>query len=278
VASRVFALVVVGWLVLGAALSAGAAGLTHTPIQWQVIGRGLNLTQVDILQDGEVVSGLAVVKIDPASNSFRVFHGPPRPITRWQEGIQAPIVFNGSYFKHDGEPCGLMIADGKPIGPTRNLQMRGMFVAEPQGMSPDLPRATILDLLTTPIDPKKLPWTQGVQSFPLLLDYKGKIRVRKSEKRSHRTVIAMDRNGNILVFNTSNRFFTLYEFAEFLKGSAFAIDSALNLDGGAEAQLVIKTKDFEFYSPPTWEKSIGNLIDEQKFWLPSVVGVFPHPD
>ena len=277
-AARVFALVVVGWLALGAALSAGAAGLTHTPPQWQAIGRGLNLTQVDILQDGDVVSGLAVVKIDPASNSFRVFHGSPRPITKWQEGLQAPIVFNASYYKHDGQPCGLMIADGKPLGPTRNPQMRGMFVAEPQGMSPDLPRATILDLLTTRIDPKKLPWTQGVQSFPLLLDYKGKIKVRDSEKRAHRTVIATDRNGNILVFNTTSRFFTLLGMAEFLKGSKFDIDSALNLDGGTEAQLFIKTKDFEFYSPPSWENSIGNIIDQQKFWLPTVVGVFPRQD
>jgi uncharacterized protein YigE (DUF2233 family) len=278
VAARVFALVVVVWLWLGAALSAGAAGLTHTAPQWQTIGRGLSFTQVEVLQDGEVVTSLAVVKIDPATNAFRVFHGSPQPITLWQEELQAPILFNGSYYKRDGKPCGLIITDGKPIGPTHNRQMRGMFVAEPRGMSPDLPRATILDLLTTPVDPKKLPWTQGVQSFPLLLDYKGRIRVRDSEKKSHRTVIAMDRNGNILVFNTSNRFFSLFEMAEFLKGSKFDIDSALNLDGGTEAQLYIKTKDFEFFSPPSWENSIGNIIDHQKFWLPTVVGVFPRHD
>jgi uncharacterized protein YigE (DUF2233 family) len=278
VTARVFALVVVGWLWVGAVLPVGAAGLTHTPPKWQAIGRGLTFTQVQVLQNGEVVTDLAVVKIDPASNAFRVFHGAPLAITAWQGKLQAPIVFNGSYYKSDGKPCGLVIADGKPIGPTRNRQMRGMFVAEPKGMSPDLPRATILDLLTTPVDPKKLPWTQGVQSFPLLLDYKGKIRIKDSDKRAHRTVIATDRNGNILVFNTSNRFFTLYQFAEFLKGSEFSIDSALNLDGGTEAQLYIKTKDFEYFSPPSWENSIGNLIDEQKFWLPTVVGVFPRQE
>ena len=274
-AARIFALVVIGWWWLGAVLPAGAASLTHTPPQWQALGKGLAFTRVEVLQDGAVVAGLAVVKIDPAANAFRVFHGDPQAISAWQEQLQAPVVFNGSYYKRDGQPCGLVIADGKAIGPTGNGQMRGMFVAEPKGMSPDLPRATILDLLTTRIDPKKLPWTQGVQSFPLLLDYKGKIRVRDSEKKSHRTVIATDRNGNILVFNTSNRFFSLFEMAEFLKGSTFDIDSALNLDGGTEAQLLIKTKEFEFYSPPSWEKSIGDIIDQQKFWLPTVVGVFP---
>jgi uncharacterized protein YigE (DUF2233 family) len=278
VTARVFALVVIGWLWFGPVLSAGAAGLTHTPPEWRTIGRGLTFTQVEVLKGGTVVEELAVVKIDPATNAFRVFHGAPQAITAWQEELHAPIVFNGSYYRRDGRPCGLVIADGKAIGPTGNRQMRGMFVAEPKGMSPDLPRATILDLLNTAVDPKKLPWTQGVQSFPLLLDYKGKIRVRDSEKKSHRTVIATDRNGNILVFNTSNRFFTLYAMAEFLKTSSFDIDSALNLDGGTEAQLYINTKDFKFYSPPSWENSIGNIIDEQKYWLPTVVGVFPRQD
>ena len=276
--ARIFALVVIGWLWLGAVLPVGAAGLTHTPPQWQAIGRGLTFTQVRVLQGGEVVTDLAVVKIDPASNAFRVFHGPSQAINAWQKQLQAPIVFNASYYTRDGQPCGLIVADGKPIGPKGNQQMRGMFVAEPKGMSPDLPRATILDMLTTRVDPKKLPWTQGVQSFPLLLDYKGNIRVKDSEKKSHRTVIATDRNGNILVFNTSNRFFSLFEMAEFLKGSSFDIDSALNLDGGTEAQLLIKTKEFEFFSPPSWEKSIGDIIDQQKFWLPTVVGVFPRQD
>jgi uncharacterized protein YigE (DUF2233 family) len=278
VAARVFAFVMIGWLTWGAALSAGAAGLTHSPIHWQTIGRGLAFTQVAVRQDDEVVAELAVVKIDPGSNAFRVYHGTAQPLTAWQEMLRAPIMFNGSYYKPDGTPCGLVIADGKPIGPTGNRQMRGMFVAEPKGMSPDLPRATILDLLTTPVDPQKLPWTQGVQSFPLLLDYKGKIRVKDSEKTSHRTVIATDRNGNILVFNTSNRFFSLYGMAEFLKASKFDIDSALNLDGGMESQLLIKTKDFGFFSPPSWETSIGNIIDQQKFWLPTVVGVFPRQE
>ena len=135
-----------------------------------------------------------------------------------------------------------------------------------------VPRATILDLLATPISPKNLPWTQGVQSFPLLLDYKGNIRVRDSEKTANRTVIATDRVGNILIFNTSNRYFTLRELAQFLKASKFDIDSALNLDGGTEAQLLIKTKDFEFFSPPSWEHSIGNILDQSHYWLPTVVG------
>jgi len=84
--------------------------------------------------------------------------------------------------------------------------------------------------------------------------------------------------GNILVFNTSNRYFTLREMAQFLKASKFEIDSAMNLDGGSEAQLLIKTKDFEYFSPPAWENPIGSLLDRKSQFLPTVVGVFPRKD
>ena len=269
------------WVCLLAPANLGAADLTHTSPQWQTLGRGLSFTRVEVIREGEdreVVATLAVVKIDPASNAFRVFHHAPQSITAWQQELQAPIVFNASYYGPGYEPVGLIIADGKTSGPANNRQMRGMFVAEPKGISPDLPRATILDLLATPINPKNLPWTQGVQSFPLLLDYKGNIRVRDSEKKSDRTVIATDRVGNILVFNTSNRYFTLREMAQFLKASKFEIDSAMNLDGGSEAQLLIKTKNFEYFSPPAWENPIGSLLDRKSHFLPTVVGVFPRKD
>jgi hypothetical protein len=52
----------------------------------------------------------------------------------------------------------------------------------------------------------------------------------------------------------------------------------LNLDGGTEAQLLIKTKDLEFFSPPSWENSLGNIFDQKIYWLPTVVGVFPRQD
>lgn len=266
------------WLCLAVPPSAGSGEWTHTPAQWHTLSRGLNFAEIKVSRQGEVVETLAVVKIDPAFNSFRVFHRKPQSIVAWQEEIQAPVVFNASYYSPEGKPVGLVVSDGKLFGPLHNQQMRGMFVAEPTGMSPDLPRATILDLVFGRVEPEKLPWTQGVQSFPLLLDYKGRIRVKSTEKRAYRTVICADRNGNILLFNTGNEYFTLYDFAHFLKASTFEIDSALNLDGGAEAQLYIKTQDFEYFSPPSWKNRLANFLDQQQFLLPTVIGVFPRQD
>ncbi len=273
-----FCLWLCAWLCLGVPGVALSEKWGHSPPQWQTLSLGLTFAEVQVSLDNEEVESLAVVKIDPHSNNFRVFHHEPQSITAWQEEVQAPVVFNASYYCAGGKPCGLIIMDGKPVGPLHNRQMRGMFVAEPMGMSPDLPRATILDLRAGSLNPIKLPWTQGMQSYPLLLDYKGRIRVQKSGKKAHRTVIAVDRNGNILVFNTKQAFFTLYNLARFLKASTFEVDSALNLDGGTEAQLFIKTKDFEYFSPPAWRSSLYNFLEHQQFWLTTVVGVFPRKE
>lgn len=275
--SRAIPLAILICLMLLQPLPAGAENprLTHTPPKWQELSRGLMFAEVSVLKGEEVVAGLAVVKADPAHNRFQVFHDAPKTIVQWQEETQAPVLFNAAYYSPQGQPVGLILTDGRPLGPWRNPQMRGMFVAEPKGMSPDLPRATILDLVNSRVDVKNLPWTQGVQSFPLLLDYRGRIRVLESGKKAHRTVIAADRNGNILVFNTRDDFFTLHELALFLKASAFDIDSALNLDGGTEAQLYIKTQDQEYLSPATWTTRLGSLLDRREFWLPTVIGIFP---
>ena len=276
-AARILAFFLICWGWLGTPLlQAGDWG--HSPPQWRTLGQGLSFAEIKVFREEEPVETLAVLRVDPANNAFRVLHHAPQSITAWQQELGAPVIFNASYYNHDGQPCGLIVSNGNPLGPLRNVQMRGMFVAEPKGLAPDLPRATILDLTVTPINVKNLPWTQGMQSFPLLVDTKGRIRVRNSGKASQRTVIATDRHGNILVVNTSEAYFTLYDLALFLKASALEIDTALNLDGGSEAQLYIKTKDFERISPSSWENRLGNLVAQKKFWLPTVVAVSPRQD
>lgn len=261
-----------------AGTTAGAQELSNQEYTWRTIGKGLSFASVDILAKKVVVEYLEVVRIDPNLNSFRLFHDSPRRISAWQESAKATVLFNGSYFTNQHQPCGLVLIDEKTYGPLKNLAMRGMFVAEPRGVSPDLPRATILDLTAAPVDIKKLPWTQGMMSFPLLLDSRGRIRVKNSDLQAQRTVICTDRKGNILVCHTAGDYFTLYELAKFLKASSLDIDMALNLDGGSKAQLLINTPDFSFASPSNLEQSARELFDSEASLLPTVIGVFPRQE
>jgi len=261
-----------------AVMPASAQDLSYLDFSWKTIGKGLSFTRIEVLDKQTIVECLEVVRIDPNLNSFGIFHGQPQRISNWQECTNAAVIFNASYFTSQGQPCGAVLVDGTTYGPLKNSAMRGMFVAEPRGLSPDLPRATILDLTATPVDIKKLPWTQGLMSFPLLLDSRGAIRVKNSDLQSQRTVICTDRKGNILVCHTAGDYFTLYELAKFLKTIPLDIDMALNLDGGSKAQLLINTPDFNFASPSYLEQSAREFFDSDASLLPTVIGVFPRKE
>jgi hypothetical protein len=139
---RIFGAVLIWGLCFAVPWRAWGEEWSHTQPQWRILSQGLTFTEVQVYHDQELVDTLAVVKIDPAFNTFRVFHNKPQSLINWQEEIKSPVVFNASYFNSRGQPVGLILMDGRPLGPLNNPRMRGMFVAEPRGISPDLPRAT----------------------------------------------------------------------------------------------------------------------------------------
>ena len=85
-------------------------------------------------------------------------------------------------------------------------------------------------------------YDQGIQSFPILLDSKGQVRVNPSNFQAQRTVVALDRQGNILILVTEKPFFTLYELGQYLKKMPLSLELALNLDGGNRTQLAVRIK------------------------------------
>lgn len=260
-------------LVEGPATSIGAA--ENQPWAWQEFGRGLSYTQIEF---GKESDKLLILKIDPNLNAFRIWHGSPKSIHDWQEKTGASIVFNGGYYTATGKPSGLIVSDGKIFGPRHNPDMKGMFVAEPKGISPDLPRAAILDLATAKLDLHNFPWSQGLMSYPLLLDSRGIIRVKKLNRRAPRTIVATDRQGNILIVHAPNSHFSLFDLARFLKNSDLNIEMALNLDGGSQAQVLVNTKSLRLISPSWLESGDQEYIVDKSLLLPTVVGVFPRQD
>jgi uncharacterized protein YigE (DUF2233 family) len=128
-------------LVLLLLLPATAAAQDSSPqgYAWQTIGKGLSFTRLEVLEKSELVESVVVVRIDPNLNSFRVFHDTPRKLSEWQEKAQAAVLFNAGYFTSQGQPCGVVLIDGKIFGPLKNSAMRGMFVAEPRGFHPTCP-------------------------------------------------------------------------------------------------------------------------------------------
>ena len=59
-----------------------------------------------------------------------------------------------------------------------------------------------------------------------------------------RTIVAQDREGNILLIFTKGNYFTLHEMMNYLLMSNLNIDAALNLDGGPSTGVSININDF----------------------------------
>ncbi|MFH1147319.1 MAG: phosphodiester glycosidase family protein [Pseudomonadota bacterium] len=235
------------------------------------------MAKVDVHEGKTVVDTLVLVKIDPSRNRIRIIHDKNiKTIEEWQKVTGASVIFNGSYFRENFEPCALVLSDGQSKGPKYNRYMKGMFVAEPKRA--DLPRAAILDLTRMTYIPKNSAWEQGLQSFPVLLDPQGHIRVDSSDLKASRTAICTTRDDCILVVHTEEAYFTLHALAAFLKKLQLNIETALNLDGGIAAELCVKTGNLAYshYGYQISNYTSGNFgLKGIQSRIPMVVGVFP---
>lgn len=257
-----------------------------SPPAWEEIQKGIYFTRMEISRGSEVVDRVAIVKVSPQDNKLRVFtdfesKSPQQysTIEGWQQRTGASIIFNSAQYQANpnyGAPVALSLSDGKRKGPSVNRFVRGMLIGEPKDAQ--LPLIDLLDFQYDTFDVNKTPYTEGVQHWPILLNREGKIRVKKTDWQANRTVVAKNREHNLLVMVTERGFFTLYNFARFLKDSRLNIHTAMNLDGGYEACMSIKTPklnyvtygQFETYGPQKNVSVLGARIG-----LPNTVGIFP---
>jgi len=254
---------------------------------WTTAGKGIDFTRIEIRRNQELIEVAAIMKIDPKYNQIRVFSSyeeegkaTARTIEEWQKVTGALGMVNGAQYMADPYymPCAPIICDGKPKGPKSNPSVRGMLVAEPK--RPGLPIADLLDFEFDQYHPGS--YTQGVQHWPILLDRHGNIKVKKSGWQANRTIVAKDSKGNILFLTTEGSYFTLYNLGFFLKESnakphgGLHIHTAMNLDGGGEANMVLKTKKVAYLRHGSFEESRKDTLSLLQFKrkIPGVIGVF----
>jgi len=267
-------------LVMVLALSgAGGAQPPHEPIAWRSLKPGMDFALVEATRYVHLGSSrVGVARLDPDRVRFRVFHfrdlaeGRPLTVEQWQKRTGALITVNPGQFDKRGTHLGLLIRDGTNIGTGLLSVWKGIFAAEPR--NPSLPKAVLIDLAHAPFDPATNLYTQAVQSF-MLLDRKGRKRVRRSDWKANRTILAMDQAGRVLLICTEGAF-TLWEFADWLKESELGVVQAMSLDGGYKAEMAVAADDFEYVTYGQWETNdYGNLsLPGFKATLPAEVGVF----
>jgi uncharacterized protein YigE (DUF2233 family) len=251
------------------------------PNRWQVLAPGLSFLRWEVRSANHMNNTLAILKIDPELWSFQVFFDrEPKTIKEWQQKTKAAVVCNGGFYQEDFQPAGKILVNGISLGPFKNRHMKGMFLSEPKKGFSHLSKATLIDLKAQDSDIMMSSYEHGIQSFPILLDPAGQVRVNPSNFQANRTAIAQDLPGNIYILITEKPFFTLFEFGQYLKGLPFGFRFILNLDGGMRTQLSILVKTFTYLFTGQGEgREAPHLFFPEPVRIPSVIGVFPrgHP-
>ena len=266
--------------------------VSHNPIEWKHAAEGLEFSRTNVYRNDKQMEVIAALKINPELNKIRVFNGysktgiESRYIESWQEKTGALAMINSNQYMSNPflYPCALVICDGEQKGPKYNKSSRGMLVAEPKDLASKLKKADLLDFDYDEFDYKTTPYTQGVQHWPILLDREGKIKTKESDWQANRTVVAKTKDNEILFMTTEGGYFTLYNFGRFLKDSSsredkgFNIHTAMNMDGGYEAEMIVKTPNINYMHYGEFEtqgKDKDMSVLDIKTAIPGVIGIFP---
>ncbi|MCX7683243.1 MAG: phosphodiester glycosidase family protein [Anaerolineae bacterium] len=223
---------------------------------WQPLLPGIELRQMNV-ENGPVTERVTIVRLAPAQARFRVHYvpGQPLPVSGWADALERPLVVNGGYFTPEYETVGLLVSDGHVWG-TPYGDFAGMFAVTAEES------VSIRWLRLHPYDPNE-PLREAIQSFPVLVKPGGIMGFPADAddgRPARRTVVAQDREGNILFIVAPRGYLSLHRLAVFLASSDLNLDVALNLDGG--------------YSTGLWLDVAGHPVQiDSLVPVPSVISV-----
>jgi len=209
----------------------------ETAGDWEQRQSGLEQRTIKIIQDGQHLESLYILRLDPDYFQFGVAYDPQGlTLDTWQHQTGALIVVNGGYFWQEGEkyyPNGLTVIEGIPMGDSFG-DFGGMFAVSETG--PELRW-----LAQQPYDPNES-LLAALQSFPILVKPGGELGF-PAEHEDHisarRTVIAQDQTGHILLMVAPQGNLTLHQLSVYLTNADLEIDIAINMDGGPSSGILL---------------------------------------
>ncbi len=201
------------------------------PLIWEALAEGLEQTQ--LRPAGHLLSGVVVLRLDPAHYVPRVHYQPGAPLDleAWRDALpEAAALINANFFDTEYRALGLLISDGLDYSRPFRVQS-GVFLLDAVG-------GLHIAAGTWAVGHAE-PVAQGVGSFPLLLQAGQAVYQRADDwRRSRRSAVAIDAQGRLLLLNVTGLGLTLSDFSRFLaEETRLGVVSALNLGGGGSSML-----------------------------------------
>jgi hypothetical protein len=245
--------------------------------EWRSIAPGFEVAELPVIAGGIQVDLILLARVDPNRFRFEALNASSgdKDLDQWMTQLGAVLVINGSYYSRYGTPDTPFLSSGTLMGPKDYDAKAGAFVASATS-------AYVRDLAHQDWRATFLGADDAMVSYPLLIDENGQNRVPTDSRwLANRSFVGQDEAGRIILGSTSDAFFSLYRFAEFLRHAPLGLTLALNLDGGPVACQGIALNGFERRSYGKWELQVQGDSAQLLTWpygtvaMPIVLAVFP---
>ena len=201
---------------------------------WYPAARGIAVRYEDWKATGGTdTDTVTIVRIDPRSVTLSIGYQPDKPLlmSQWMSQQHAAAIINGGYFDQNDRTTALVISNGQSYG-SSYTGFGGMLSMDSNG------RIALRSLSQHPYD-SGASLTQATQCSPMLVVGGKRTQFNADPSQSRRSVVAMDKSGNLLFISSPDEVFTLDQMADLLVSSDLSITTALNLDGGASTGLYV---------------------------------------
>jgi len=203
---------------------------------WYKGASGVEVRYEDWKSPGNNEDTVTIVRFDLRHIKLSVAYQPSQPLlmSDWMRQEHATAIINGGYFDDQNNATALTVANGQSFGTSYN-GFGGMLSVDAQG------NISLRSLHEQPYDPNNEQLQQATQSSPMLVVNGKATQFNADAGGSRRSVVAIDKQGRLLLIVSPSMAFSLGELEDLLVSSDLSIDRALNLDGGASTGLYVNS-------------------------------------
>jgi len=213
----------------------GYSGSSPSPINtWNQWAPGVEVRYEQWKSPANHEATVTIARFDLHHVHIGIGYQPDQPLSlnNWMKQTNAVAVINGGFFDKRNHAVALLVSNGQSYG-TSYSGFGGMLSVNDQG------NVSLRSLRDQPYNPDSEQLEQATQASPMLMIDSQRTQFQADASARRWSVIAMDKQGRLLLIVSPSQAFSLNELADLLASSDLALETAMNLDGGASTGLYV---------------------------------------
>jgi uncharacterized protein YigE (DUF2233 family) len=201
---------------------------------WNQWAPGVELRYEHWKDVGNNEDTMTIARFDLHHVHLSIGYQPNRPLSlkNWMQQTRALAVIDGGFFDIRNRAVALLVSNGQRYG-SSYIGFGGMLSVDKQGS------ISLRSLRVQPYDPDNEQLEQATQASPMLIIGGQRTQFQANASARRWSVVAMDKQGRLLLIVSPSQTFSLDELADLLVSSDLSLQTAMNLDGGASTGLYV---------------------------------------